>query len=74
MGYELTQEKDFSEATAQKIDDEVRRLVFDAEALANQTLEKHRPALEKLSAALLDQETLEKEAVDALVRDAENAG
>lgn len=71
LGYELTQEKDFSEATAQKIDDEVRRIISEAEEVTNTILKDNRAALEGLANALLVEETLEKEAVDALVKDAE---
>jgi cell division protease FtsH len=67
LGYELTQEKDFSEATAQKIDDEVRRIISEAEALTDKTLADNKPALQSLVSALLDKAT-----VDELVKSATN--
>ncbi len=70
LGYELTQEKDFSEDTARKIDTEVRRLVSEAEQLAATTLQEHRPVLMKLIDALLQQETLDRTTLDALVNEA----
>ena len=40
LGYELTQEKDFSEATAGVIDQELRRVIGEAETLVIKTLDK----------------------------------
>lgn len=65
LGYELTQERDFSESTAETIDAEVRRLVTEAEALCGRTLEANRKDLDRLVEALLEHETLDREAIDA---------
>ncbi|MDP1930903.1 MAG: ATP-dependent zinc metalloprotease FtsH [Gammaproteobacteria bacterium] len=70
LGYELTQERDFSEDTARKIDTEVRRIVSEAEQLAATTLEEHRPILLKLLDALLERETLDHATLETLVNDA----
>lgn len=70
LGYEITQEKDFSEATAQKIDEEVRRIIAEAEALTLKTLTDNRAALERLVERLLEVETLDRAAIDALVGEA----
>jgi len=67
LGYELTQEKDFSEDTARKIDEEVRRIVSEAEQLAIRTLETNRATLQKLIDALLQKETLDRPALDSLL-------
>jgi cell division protease FtsH len=67
LGYELTQEKDFSEDTARKIDEEVRRIVSEAEQLAVRTLETNRATLQKLIDALLQKETLDRPALDELL-------
>jgi len=66
LGYELTQEKDFSEATAREIDEEVRRIIGEAEQRAITTLTSHKNALSTLSTALLEHETLDKQAIDKL--------
>jgi len=66
LGYELTQDKDFSEDTARKIDEEVRRIVSDAEAVCQDTLVKNREKLDRLIEALLEKETLDSEAISAL--------
>jgi cell division protease FtsH len=67
LGYEITQEKDFSEDTARKIDEEIYRIICQAEKLATATLEQNKPSLEKLIAELLRQETLDKKAIDELL-------
>jgi cell division protease FtsH len=67
LGYELTQEKDFSEATAQKIDEEVRRIVLEAEALTAKILLDNKPLLTKLVSALLQAETLDRAEIDEIV-------
>ena len=67
LGYEMTQEKDFSEDTARKIDAEVRRLVSEAEQLATETLQTHRSVLQKLTEALLAKETLDQPALESLL-------
>lgn len=67
LGYEITQEKDFSEATAKTIDDEVRRILTAAEQLATAVLSDNLEALQKLVEALLLQETLDKNDLDTLI-------
>ena len=67
LGYELTQEKDFSEATAREIDEEVRRIVGLAELQAISALTTYKEQLEVLVAELLKTETLDKPAIDQLL-------
>jgi cell division protease FtsH len=52
--------REISEATAQAVDDEVRRIINDSHAEAVRLLRVHRPALDALAAALLDRETLDE--------------
>lgn len=67
LGYELTQEKDFSEATAREIDEEVRRIVGLAELQAISALTTYKEQLEVLVAELLKTETLDKPTIDQLL-------
>ncbi|MFZ5450239.1 MAG: ATP-dependent zinc metalloprotease FtsH [Thermodesulfobacteriota bacterium] len=53
--------KDYSEATAQDIDQEVAALVDKAHRRAREVLEKERPVLEKAAQILLEKEVLEGE-------------
>ena len=68
LGHSVTQQKNVSDATARLIDEEVRRLIDEAEATARKILESHRADLETLAAALLEYETLSGDEVEALLR------
>jgi cell division protease FtsH len=58
LGHSVTQTKNLSEATAQKVDAEVVRIVQEAYARAKQILTDKRQDLETLALALLEYETL----------------
>lgn len=58
LGMDLTQPKEFSDATARLIDEEVEALVRDSEDQALTLLTRHRAHLDLLAARLLAQETL----------------
>jgi cell division protease FtsH len=54
-------EKDFSEETARAIDEEVHRLVLEAEANCETTLKKHLPLLKKIATDLLEKENITRD-------------
>ncbi len=60
LGREMAAPRDFSEQTATLIDDEVRRLLREAEACTTELLTRHRDRLDALVDALLRQESLDK--------------
>jgi cell division protease FtsH len=68
LGGETTEARDFSERTAQLIDAEIQKLMSEIEQRVTQLLARRRPALDALTEALLEFETLEREAVDAVLR------
>ncbi len=59
LGRDISRSRDYSEATAEQIDREVRKLIDDAYAIAKSTLIKHRDKLETIAKALLEYETLD---------------
>ncbi len=59
LGRDLGRSRGYSEATAQEIDREVRKLCDDAYARAKELLIKHRDRLEAIAKALLEYETLD---------------
>jgi cell division protease FtsH len=59
--------KDYSEATAQEIDQEVAALVEKAHERAREVLERERPILEKAAKILLEKEVLEGEELRELL-------
>ncbi len=67
LGREMTQQRDFSEHTAQIIDDEIAALVRDIENNIAALLKQHRPQLEALAEALLQSETLEAAEIQAII-------
>ena len=59
LGRDISRARDYSEATAEEIDREVRRLLDDAYAKAKEVLIAHREHLEVIAKALLEYETLD---------------
>jgi cell division protease FtsH len=70
LGRELSTHRDFSEDTAQKIDEEIRSLVVGAHDRAKSMLERHLDTLHEMARTLLEKETLEASEVDDLVAEA----
>jgi cell division protease FtsH len=60
-------QRDCSEATAHAIDEEVRALLDEAYAEAKHALLQRRAQLDRLVAALLERETLDAGALQALL-------
>jgi len=58
----------YSEATAQRLDAEVERLMTQAHQQARSVLTEHREALDRLAQALLHEEVLERDQVLAIVQ------
>jgi cell division protease FtsH len=59
LGKEIGEQRDYSEAIAQQIDEEVRQIVGAAHQRAKQILTEHREQLERVAQQLLEVETLE---------------
>jgi cell division protease FtsH len=59
LGRDISRARDYSEATAEQIDREVRKLIDDAYAKAKDLLIQHREKLEVIARALLEYETLD---------------
>ncbi|WP_349431376.1 ATP-dependent zinc metalloprotease FtsH [Methylomarinum sp. Ch1-1] len=67
LGREMAQPRDFSEHTAQIIDDEIRSLINGIEKEIAELLEKHRKQLEALAEKLFDKETLEADEILSII-------
>lgn len=67
LGMEMAQPKDFSDATARLIDEEVESLVKRSETRTLETLQQHRADLDKLADELIAHETLSVEDVKRLL-------
>ena len=68
LGREIAQHRDYSEQTAEQIDEEVRRFVMEGYNTAKSVLEKHADALTRLAEALLEREVLDAHEIAALVK------
>ncbi|NTV40856.1 MAG: ATP-dependent zinc metalloprotease FtsH [Candidatus Moranbacteria bacterium] len=67
LGREINEEKDYSENTAQAIDDQVSQLINQAAETAEKILTDKKDIIEKIVAYLMEKETLEKEDFDEIV-------
>jgi cell division protease FtsH len=68
LGRRVAEEAQVSDATIYGVEQESRRLLVAALEVASEQLARHAGALEELVAALLDQETLDEDALLALLR------
>jgi len=66
LGREISEQRDYSEAVAEKIDSEVRRLVDDSYKLTKKLLTKYRDRLDAVAQKLLEVETLTREEFEAI--------
>ena len=68
LGRDLASERDYSENVASQIDAEVARLIEAARETAEQVLRDNKEALDAVANALLETETLEREAFYEIVK------
>jgi len=66
LGREISEQRDYSEAIAEKIDSEVRRLVDDSYKLTKKLLTKYRDRLDAVAQKLLEVETLTREEFESI--------
>jgi cell division protease FtsH len=59
LGRDMGHQRDYSERIAERVDDEVRALIEKAHDEAWQVINENRAVLDRLAAALLEQETLD---------------
>jgi ATP-dependent metalloprotease FtsH len=67
LGKEIQEQRDFSEETAHVIDEEVQKLLREADERAYHLLEQNRDKLDRLVEALLQKEELLKEEIDMIL-------
>jgi len=68
LGREIGEQRNYSEAVAVSIDNEVKRIVDEAHATARRILEENREALDAIATRVMEVETLEAEEFYALLR------
>lgn len=66
LGREISEQRDYSEAVAEKIDDEVRKIVEESYKLARKLLTEYRGMLDAVAKKLLEVETISREEFEAI--------
>ena len=69
LGMDITQRREYSEATAGNIDAEVRKILSGAYKKARTILDEHLAILHKMAAALLEHEVLDNTDIQKLLRE-----
>ena len=67
LGREIAQHKDFSDETASKIDEQIRKILSECMEDATRILTEHKDQLDKLAQALVARETLDDNEVRELL-------
>jgi cell division protease FtsH len=67
LGKEIQEPRDFSEETASVIDEEVQKVLREADKRAYELLESHRADLDRLVEALLEKEELYREEIEEIL-------
>ena len=70
LGRSIAEHRNYSEAIARKIDNEVRQIIGRAYDGAIEVMTKHRDLLDKLARSLIQNETLSEEEVETLLASA----
>jgi cell division protease FtsH len=63
IGRSITTHKNLSDATMQKVDQEIRRIIDEQYTLARKLLDENRDKVEAMTKALLEWETLDSEQI-----------
>ncbi|MBI4687829.1 MAG: ATP-dependent metallopeptidase FtsH/Yme1/Tma family protein [Nitrospirae bacterium] len=67
LGREIARHKDYSEKTAEDIDEEVKRIVIERYEYSKRLLLDNRTLLEKLANTLLEKETVDGAEIEAII-------
>jgi cell division protease FtsH len=66
LGREISEQRNYSDEVAAKIDSEVREIIDNAFARAKEALTTHRAVLDRLATLLVEKETIESEEFESL--------
>jgi len=67
LGREMGHEPDYSDEVAREIDEEIRRVIEEAHDRATRVLQEHMTELHRISAILIERETIDKDQFERLV-------
>jgi len=69
LGKEISEQRNYSERIASKIDDEVEKFIKNAEKSATEIIIKRKELLEKIAKTLIEKETIEREEFEKLMNE-----
>jgi cell division protease FtsH len=72
LGRELAQPKRYSEEMAWLIDQEIQKLLNEADSRSNEILRENRETLDALAAALMKDEILDKSEIEKIIRESKH--
>jgi len=67
LGREISEQKDYSDKTADAIDGEIDRIIRNAQKVAKEILTENQPKLVQIAEKLITKETLEAEELEAIL-------
>ena len=67
LGRSVTTQKNVSESTMQKVDEEIRKIIDGQYAVARRLLEENRDKVEVMAKALLEMETIDADQIDDIM-------
>lgn len=67
LGKEISEQRNYSEAVAEKIDKEIEALIKNAEKVATEIVKKKKPMLEKIAKILVEKETIERAEFEKII-------
>ena len=67
LGRDMGNEPDYSDEIAREIDDEIRRVIEEAHEAAHRVLQEHADDLHRISAVLIEHETIDAEQFERLL-------
>ncbi len=70
LGRDIAQQPNYSDNTARLVDEEVKRIVTEAQNKAREILSTHKRALDALAARLFDREVLNGDDIDGILQQA----
>ncbi|MSQ61347.1 MAG: ATP-dependent metallopeptidase FtsH/Yme1/Tma family protein [Dehalococcoidia bacterium] len=73
LGREISEQRDYSEKVAEEIDEEVRAIIDAAHQKARRSLQGNRDKLSRIARVLIEEETIEGEALKRLFQSTDDA-
>ena len=67
LGREISEQRNYSESVAEKIDKEIEAIIKSAEKKATEIIKKRKDLLEKIAKTLIEKEIIEREEFEKII-------